>query len=129
MTKRGTVLDGFGKFLMINLRDRAIGFHDALERGEWRAPSLRMLQRRFRTLTVSQRAIVRRALVEAVDHAIHDFLFQVQEVADNSIRGGVEVRVKGRNVAELSDGLHGEPFGRGGWQARFSAYGSPSSRS
>lgn len=66
---------------------------------------------------------MRPAFVEALDEAIHDFLFALQEEADSG--GEVAIRVRGKNVATLSDGLHGELFGEEGWFARFSAHGVP----
>jgi len=35
----------------------------------------------------------------------------------------IVLTVDGRNVATISDGLQGEPYGENGWYARFSTYG------
>src|SRR5437879_2049811 len=114
-------LGRFGQFLMENLRDKAIQSYDGLAKGHWKAPSLQQIQRDLKTLDKSQLAITRRSLVTAMDHGIHDFLFALQELADYDI----QVIVRGKNIAEISDGLHGELFGDEGWRAKFSAYGEP----
>lgn len=115
--------DTFGRFLMVHLRDRGIDNLDGLLAGHWKAPSLKKLQNALRRLPKSQRALVRRAFVESFDAAIHDFLFALQEETEGG--GSVVVRVGGKNVAALSDGLHGELFTEDGWYARFSAHGEP----
>jgi hypothetical protein len=117
-------LDIFGQFVMENLRDRAISYYDNLARGHWKAPSLQSLQAALLSLNEREREIVRRSIVSAVDHAIHDFLFKLQEQAD--FEHSIEVKVNGINVEDRGDGLHGEPFGPDGWMAKFSKYGEPS---
>lgn len=117
-------LDKFGQFLMQRLRDRAYVHLDGLLDGHWKAPALKKLQRDLRKLDPDQQAILRRALVSSIDSAIHDFLFAIQEVHDDD--GSIAIEVDGKNVAALSDGLHGELFTDDGWFARFSAEGKPS---
>jgi hypothetical protein len=65
-----------------------------------------------------------RCVVAALDHALHDFLFKLQEQAD--FEHAIEVRVHGENVENLGEGLHYELLGPDGWRARFSRYGEPS---
>jgi hypothetical protein len=113
----------FGKIMMTHLRDRAIEFYKKAAKNEWRAPSLKKLQLDLQKLTTSQRKVVQRCVVSAIDHAIHDFLFHVQEESDNAEDPTIEIRVRGKNVARLSDGLHGEAFTDSGWQAQYSAFG------
>jgi len=115
--------DTFGRFLMVHLRDRGIDHLDSSLAGRWKAPALKKLQRALGRLPKSQKLLVRRAFVDALDAAIHDFLFALQEESD--FGGPVAVRVRGKNVAALSDGLHGELFTEDGWYARFSAHGEP----
>jgi len=70
-----------------------------------------------------EREIVRRCLVSSIDSAIHAFLFSLQE---GEYEGkSVQVVVAGSDVNELSDGLHGEPYGNEGWISRFSKFGVP----
>src|SRR5262245_49357678 len=113
-------LEQFGQFVMAKLRDRAIEHHDLLADGYWKAPSLRQLQTDLKTLSKEQLLIVRRCVVNAIDTAIHDFLFALQELGDfdNDIR----VMAQGQDIAELSDGLHGEPFADDGWFAKYSLW-------
>jgi hypothetical protein len=120
--KQPDPLDKFGQFVMSNLRDRGIDFFDTLAKGGWKAPALKGLQEDLARMTNAQRSVVRRSVVRALDAAIHDFLFALQESRDR--KEGVECSVDGENVAGLSDGLQGEPFGRHGWQAKHSKHGA-----
>jgi len=72
-------------------------------------------------LTPAQRALVRRVVLQAVDSGLHDFLFALGEADD--FEEGIAFVVGGQNVAELSDGLQGEPYGDAGWFKRFSKHG------
>ncbi|MFH0902374.1 MAG: hypothetical protein V2A73_17210 [Pseudomonadota bacterium] len=116
-------LDYFGRFIMRKLRDRGIVSIDGLLRGKWKAPALIELQRELNELSPRQKAIVRRAFLESLDTAVHDFLFAVQEESDR--QGRLRVLVDDQNVAASSDGLHGELFGGDGWMARHSEFGEP----
>jgi hypothetical protein len=40
-----------------------------------------------------------------------------------TFKEGIALLVDGKNLVELSDGLHGESLGADGWNARFSKYG------
>jgi hypothetical protein len=51
---------------------------------------------------------------------IHDFLMALGESLFR--KQGIQVNVDGKDVAELSDGLEGEPHGAQGWIARFSKH-------
>lgn len=108
---------------MENLRDRGIDHLDDLLVGRCKAPSLKKLQRELKNLTKTQQTLVRRAMVESLDSAIHDFLFALQEQADEG--GPIRVRVRGKDIAAMSDGLQGELFTEEGWYARFSSHGEP----
>lgn len=114
-------LNDFGRFVMENLRDAGLSHYDMLAAGSWKAPGLRRLQEEVAALTDAERAVVRRCVQDALDSAIHDFLFAVQEAHDAG--KGISILMDGENVAGLSDGLHGEPFTSDGWQARFSKFG------
>jgi hypothetical protein len=114
-------LSHFGQFLMENLRDRAVETFDRLGAGKIRAPKVQKLQRDLEALGKAGVGVARRAMVKCVDSAIHDFLFKLQEQAD--FGNEIQVLVRGVNVVEASDGIHGEPFAPDGWQARFSKYG------
>jgi hypothetical protein len=114
-------LDRFGKLIITTLRDPGIAFFEVLEAGQWKAPSLQQLQREVAALTPAQRTTVRRCIVEAIDTAVHDFLLALQEAHDSG--SGIRVSVNEVNIAAVSDGLHGEPFGQNGWRARYSRFG------
>ena len=119
-------VDKFGRFVMGNLRDRGIDFFDALVGGRWKAPALKQLQEELAQMTDAQRAVIRRTVVRTLDAAIHDFLFALQESHDQ--RTGIQLTVDGEDVAELSDGLQGEPFGSNGWQGNYSKHGEAPQR-
>jgi len=121
MGEADKTLDKLGEFVMANLRDPAIEFMELLAQGHWKAPSLQSLQSEVVALPDDKKALVRRCVVQAIDAAIHDFLFKVGEVAD--FEGDIQLVVDGQDVAHVSDGLAGEPYGDDGWQARFSRYG------
>jgi hypothetical protein len=112
-------LDKFGRFLMENLRDSCVAFVDGLLAARWKsAPALQAELARF---SDRQKALVRRCAIAGIDNAVHDFLFKLQEIADS--KNDIQMLVDGRNVVPLSDGIHAEPAGPDGWQARFSRYG------
>ena len=113
-------LDRFGELLMTRLRDRAIEHQELIARGHYRAPGLKELQALVGAQSPDVQALILRCVTESVDSAIHDFLFTIQEHHDHD--GSVDVLIGGQSVADASDGLHGEPYGDGGWQARFSRY-------
>ena len=121
MTDDHPSLDKFGRFLMEHFRDHAIDDVDTLLAAGWKAPGVQALQTELVGFTEEQRAVVRRCLITCVDGAIHAFLFKLQERSD--FEDDLQVLVDGKNVAILSDGIHGEPFGEEGWQARFSKHG------
>lgn len=114
-------LDIFGQFIMKNLRDNAIDQFDGLARGHWKAPGLAKLQKDLTTFTPEQLAIIRRTVVESIDTGVHDFLFSLQENLD--FDNNIQIHVEGKNIAELSDGLHGELFTEDGWKAKYSVHG------
>jgi len=109
-------VDKFGKLLVTQLRDNAIDFFDLAARGHWRAPALQELQQELAQQSPDQIDLIRRCVIQAVDHGIHDFLVGLVEANEFD---DVRVLVDGENVVELSDGLHGEPFTEDGWIAKF----------
>ena len=111
-----------GAFLVTNLRDQALHCFDNLSIGKWKAPALKKLQSDMAKMSDAQREIARRAIVECVDSAIHDFLFALQQEADFDNR--IIINVDGIDVVKASQGIHGEPYGDDGWFAKYSKYGS-----
>jgi hypothetical protein len=116
-------LDKFGQFLVENLRDRGISKAEGLLNGEWRAPSLLNLQTELGKLSDAQKESVKATVINSIDTAIHDFLFALQERTD--FDNDIQIVVDGENVAELSDGIHGEAYTDEGWYAKYSKYGEP----
>ncbi|MFI4860575.1 MAG: hypothetical protein ACIAXF_07845 [Phycisphaerales bacterium JB063] len=114
------VLDKFGGLITQEMRDKALDFFEDAVQDKLRAPSLRGFQDELASLSDQQLALVRRAVMLSLDHGIHDFLFALVKSHDSE--QGIEVRVDGLNIVELSDGLHGEPWTREGWIARLGRY-------
>jgi hypothetical protein len=110
-------LERFGSFVISQLWDSALEHHDLLAKAHWRAPALQNLQDELAALSEKQKEIVRRCVAEALRDGLHDFLFALQEAHD--LKTGIEVLVDGKNIAELSDGLQGEPYGSEGWIAKY----------
>ena len=113
-------VDKFGKLIVTRLRDNAIEHFDLLATQHYAAPGLKPLQADLASLTVEQRDIVRRCVISSIDNGLHDFLFGLVEA--NDADDGIAVIVDGQNIAELSDGLHGEQFTDEGWVAKFGTF-------
>jgi hypothetical protein len=109
-------LDKFGKFLVKNLRDTGISKAEGLLNGAWKAPALISLQTELGKLSDAQKEIVKKTVINSIDTAIHDFLFALQERAD--FDNDIQIIVDGENVAEISDGIHGEAYADEGWYAK-----------
>ena len=118
MDQQKVILELFGQFLMEHLRDRAIGFYGNLALGKWKTPSLLPLQEELTRWNAEQRAVVKQVVVQAIDHALHDFLFQVEEAGLNGINGtgehDLQILIDGIALAGLSDGLELTDFDGGG---------------
>jgi hypothetical protein len=110
-------VDKFGQLLVTKLRDTALDFFEGLALGHWKSPSLKRLQAGLAGLSPRQHELVRRCVVACVDRGVHDFLFALGESHDSD--SGIQIVVDGRDIAELSDGLQGEPHGEHGWIAKF----------
>lgn len=113
-------LDKLGRFITENLWDRAIEHHDLMVKGHSKAPALQELQKHLAGLGEKQKNIVRLCVIEALNSGMHGLLFALQEAHD--LNKGIELLVDGKSAADLSDGLHGEPYTSDGWVARFSKY-------
>jgi hypothetical protein len=111
-------LDEFGAFIVKHLYDSGIRCGEKLLAGSYRAPDAAALQSGLRTLEPSQRAAVSELVSKVLSTAMHDFLFALQEQAD--FENHICLTVRGTNVVEASDGIHGEAYGPDGWFARFS---------
>jgi hypothetical protein len=113
-------LDKFGKFLVEKCRDKGIYCTEQLLHARWKAPHLQSIQAELALLTQSQKEVVRKATILSIDSAIHDFLFALQERAD--FENDIQIIVDNKNIVEISDGIHGEPYSEEGWYTKFSKY-------
>jgi hypothetical protein len=113
-------LSKLGEMLIRSLRDKSIEQHDMLLAGKLRGKHLQNLQARVVALRPEHRALLREVVVDALDVALHDVLFALQDAHDRGL--GIEVVVEGKNAAELSGMLQGEPLGPDGWISKFSKY-------
>jgi hypothetical protein len=114
-------LDHMGFFVTKHLRDKAIDYFDSLALSRLKAPGLQGLQEDLASVPEEYKSIIKRVVINSIDDAIHNFLFNLQEQADFENR--IALTVDGHNVVTISDGIQGEPYGKEGWYARFSAHG------
>ena len=115
-----SALDSFGKFLVANLRDKALEQNAMLLEGTWKGKTIQTLQSRIADLPDGQKSLLREMVVDLIDTAMHDLLFAIQDAHDRDL--GLEVLVDGENVADASGMLQGEHLGEGGWIQRFSKF-------
>jgi hypothetical protein len=111
-------VDKFGKFIVKNFRDKGIDFAEGLLQKHWKAPSLIDIQNEIANLDDNQKITFIKAVTQTIDSAIHDFLFALQEQAD--FDNDIQILVDGKNIVELSDGIHGEAYSDEGWFAKYS---------
>jgi hypothetical protein len=116
-------LEKFGAFIVRNLRDKMLFDLSMILSGRWKAPSLQELQTRISRFSETDKGTLCELAAHLTTTGMHDLLLALQDEADAD--GSVRVFVDGREVAKLSDGLHGEIFGEDGWIARFSEYPAP----
>ena len=109
-------VDKFGKFIVVNLRDKGIDFAEGLLSKHWKAPSLLDMQNKIANLNDSQKTAFINAVTQTIDAAMHDFLYALQEIND------IQILVDGQNIVELSDGIHGEAYSDEGWFAKYSRH-------
>ena len=115
-------LDIFGEFLVKNLRDKGIGNTETLLSNKSKSPSNLKIQTEIGQFNEPQKDLIKEIVIKSIDVAIHDFLFSLQELAD--FENNIQISVNGKNIVELSDGIHGESYSENGWNAKFSKYGA-----
>jgi len=113
-------LDTFGRFVIENLFDQGVRKFQQLSNGEVNSPSLRTLQQDLGEFNNKEIEIIQKLILEIMTSSTHDFLFAIQEQAD--FEEDIQLNVANKNVAELSDGLHGEIFSESGWIKKYSAF-------
>ncbi|MBI9056213.1 hypothetical protein L3049_10045 [Labilibaculum sp. DW002] len=113
-------LDTFGRFIIENLFDQGIRKFQRLSNEEIKTPSLLTLQQNLRTFNKNEIEIIQELIIEIMTSSTHDFLFAIQEQTD--LDENIQMNVENENVADLSDGLHGEIFTESGWVKKYSAF-------
>jgi hypothetical protein len=112
-------LDHFGKIIIRNMRDKQIEYVEGLLDGKWKAPELLVLQNKLHKLNKDQKELLMNLVEEITTNAMHDLLFELQEYHNSE--NAIEILVNSKNIVDLSDGIHGEIFGKDGWIDRFSS--------
>lgn len=110
-------MEKFGRLVISELWDRPIEHHDLLAKGYWKTPGLQDLQAALVNLPEDQKQLVRRCVIEALNTGLHGLLSALQDA--HNLKQGIEVMADNQNVAEISDGLQGEPYGGNGWIAKY----------
>ena len=113
-------LDKFGKFIVENLFDKGLDRYTSLANGKLKTPRLQEFQNELKKFDSEQIHIIKQLTIEVLTTTTHDFLFALQERSE--IEEDITVNVDNENIAELSDGLHGEIFLEDGWLKRFSEF-------
>jgi hypothetical protein len=112
----------FGKFFVEYFRDKALDHLRLMFDGHWKIPELQPLQNKVSNLCPELKATVYELADELLTQAMTDILFAFHMSHDGNF--GIEIMVDGKPIAELSDGLHGELFGKEGWIVRYSKFPS-----
>lgn len=113
-------LEKFGAFFVRNLRDKMLDDLEMILQGAWKAPDTQELQKKVAGLSDTDKQTLRDVAEHVITTGMHDLLFALQEQADAD--GAIRLLVDGKEVAKLSDGLHGEIFGDEGWIVKYSKY-------
>jgi hypothetical protein len=113
-------LEKFGAFIVRNLRDKMLHDLDMILHGAWKSPDTQELQKRVASLSDADKLLLRDLVERITTTGMHDLLFALQEESDTD--GAIRFFVDGKEVAKLSDGLHGEIFSDEGWIVRYSSY-------
>lgn len=107
-------LDIFGQFIINNLFDKGLERYFDLKNNKFKSSSSIEISNCLQNLTKTQTDLIEKMTNEVLVTAVHDFLFSVQESDE------IKIIVNGIDVAEESDGLHGELFTTEGWIHLFS---------
>jgi len=116
------LLDRFGAFFVQHLRDSMVDDLETLLDGSCKADDVQDLQIWLAGLGTKDKQMLRNLIEQISTTGMHDFLFALQEEADNG--GDIRLLVNGEEVAKQSDGMHGELFGEEGWIVRHSRHHS-----
>jgi hypothetical protein len=116
-------LSHFGQILMAEVRDRAINDWEETLKGERKSARSKTNFQKLSTLKPEQQEVFRQILPQIVDSVLHHLLWILEENED--IELNVKTSVGFQNIAKISDGLTGEPFGKNGWIAMYSKKDNP----
>ena len=117
-----TELDQFAKIVIDNIRDKQIDYANILLNNKSNTSDLKLLQKKLNKLDKEQKKSINELLEEITTNTMHDLLFALQDC--HNTEGGIEILVNNKNIVDLSDGIHGEIFGKDGWICRFSKVNS-----
>jgi len=111
------VLQSFGREYVRQVRDGSLAWLDGVVSGRMKGARCERLYALIAEFSPQQREALRTLCAHLTDHVLHETLsfFEQSErwqLADEA----------GENLAELSDGLCGELYGKDGWVEKFSGY-------
>jgi len=109
-------LDKFGKLLIEIFKDDGLFWYKKLCKGKIKWDNIQGLQNKVKALDSETQQLFAVYLGQSMISALHDFLHWIDNSED------IRIFVDGKNITELSDGIHGELFTSDGWEARFSKY-------
>lgn len=115
-------LDKFGKFLIDNLFDNGINRYNSLSSNKLKSPLTMKLRNELQNFNSTQLATIEKLVVNVLIASSHDFLYALEERNNNE--EDITIYIDGENLAEMSDGLNGELFGKDGWLQKFSDHNS-----
>ena len=114
------ILDQFGALLVREVRDSTVRVHSLIMDGKMNSKENLELHQLVASESSEKREIAERYVRNAVDNAIHNFLWMIEQYEEFDLiyRDGDKVI----SLRDISDGLCGEPLTEEGWIARFSKY-------
>ena len=113
------VLDTFGEVVVQGFKQSPLEWFDNKCSGDVSSDSDLAMHAMLKKMSPREIDFIRDLINDALTLGIHDFLFRFGELRDNA--EDTAIRVEGRDLYEISDGLNGEVFGDAGWE-RFSSY-------
>ena len=114
-------LDEVGKLFISNFVDKPLDCFHSYVAGTGHAPDLQAYAEALRKQDTATIGLMEHAIREALVQGLHDFLFALKQRSE--FEKDIYLQVNGKNVVDLSDGIHSEIFTEAGWFSRFSKYG------
>ena len=113
-------LDNFGEIIIKNFFDKGLDRFEELRNRKLKSFSALELSDKLDQFSIQQLETIEKLIFNVMQSATHDFLYFTQEESD--LNNWFKILVNQENVAEHSDGLHGELFGEKGWLSKYSQY-------